>query len=77
MSHICPDWERVKDLPTLELTDFLRSHDDELPWYIQLLRSRESKHEKENDGLKDQNGHHEQEILILRELLKELENKKK
>ncbi len=35
----CPDYEHVKDLPIRQLTSFLRSHDDELEWYIQSMRS--------------------------------------
>ncbi|MBI5859451.1 MAG: hypothetical protein HZB73_01715 [Nitrosarchaeum sp.] len=46
MTHLCPEWNQIKDLPTQDLTTFLRSHDDELSWYLQLIRQRESKHEK-------------------------------
>jgi len=55
MTHSCPKWNQVKDLPNSELAKFLLSNKDELPWYLQQLRKRESMHDKQNIALGKQN----------------------
>jgi hypothetical protein len=47
MTHSCPKWNQVKDLSNYDLAQFLKSDDDALTWYLQLLRERESSREKQ------------------------------
>jgi hypothetical protein len=55
MTHLCPKWNQVKDLSNYDLAKFLKSNDDELTWYLQLLRERESSHEKQKGLLEKSN----------------------
>ena len=55
MTHSCPKWNQIKDLSNSELAKFLLSNKDELPWYLQQLRKRESMHDRQNVALYKQN----------------------
>ncbi len=58
MNKLCPEFQRIKDLPIKKLTYFLRENDDELEWYLQSLRNytKEKNHDisKQNNTLEKQ-----------------------
>lgn len=52
MTRQCPDYEWASKLPVKELAEFLKKHDDELEWYLEMLKKeKDSKNHNIDENL--------------------------